>query len=234
MNLFYYIISSVFVMFLAFFLSKKFLPIALHINSGTPLGSFEKKGVLFLESRKCKIIFLILSMVILGLTYFIYPNLLNFALVSVISVVLLSCLFMDISFKLLPDVYTIPLMFLGLSASCLHVFSLDIIQSLIGGSIMFLIFFIVERIGEIFTDKMFLGGGDIKLLMAFGFMFGIIDSIIILFLSSFVMLGFALVLWLSRRLNDRELPFGIGLTFVAMINIFYPQLVEYIVKYLTI
>jgi len=234
MDLFYYIISSTFVMAIAFFLSKKLIKVALHINSGAPLGSFEKRGAIFLGSYRGKILFLILSILLLGLTYFIYPSVLNFTLVSVISVVLLACLFMDVSFKLLPDVYTIPLMFLGIATSCLNIFSLNITQSLIGGAIMFLIFFIVERVGEIFTDKMFLGGGDIKLLMAFGFMFGVVNSIIILFLSSFVMLFFTLVLWLIKKLDDKELPFGVGLTTVAMINIFHPQLIEFIIQNLTV
>ena len=141
---------------------------------------------------------------------------------------------MDVSVKLLPDLFTLSLLWVALLGSAIGLTSLSPSQAIIACATIYIAFIIIDSVGEFITKKEIIGGGDIKIMAAFGALFGAFQSVIILFLACVVMLLFIGLFNIMKKTRDKELPFGLGLTIVAIINIFYPAIVYGVMDYFII
>ena len=79
-------------------------------------------------------------------------------------------------------------------------------KSIFSGLIMFIFMLIVKLFGDKVFKRESLGGGDIKLVTFFGFVFGIRLSLASLVFGSFFAFPYAIYITLSKK--DREIPFG--------------------------
>lgn len=133
--------------------------------------------------------------------------------------------FIDLEHMIIPDVISIPGIFVGIAVNMLfaangHRFAsgLDsLIGAAVGGGILFAIAFIYEKIRK----SEGLGGGDIKLMAMLGAFFGWREAIIILFFSSVIgsIVGLAIIVFQRKDLKY-AIPFGPFLCLAGFINLF--------------
>ena len=142
-----------------------------------------------------------------------------------ISLVALSII--DARHGLLPDIITLPLLWVALMLSAFNIHPLfesnpiENIQApmaLIGASLGYLVFAIPSFFYKLIKKKDCIGGGDVKMLAAIGAWLGPASVIPIVFLSSILGLAYALI----RRSTNREVYFG---PFIAISTFFY-QILE--------
>lgn len=167
-------------------------------------------------------VFAILSYLHFGLT-------ITALIVYALSVTLVAISFIDLEFRIIPNVISLPGitigLLLGITSQFTHAFSWPIttgaIDSLIGMLIGGGIFYFIAWIYYLMTKKIGLGGGDIKLLGMTGAILGwesvpqtiILGSII----GSIVGIGAMLVYKTGR---NTEIPFGPWLSLGAILYIF--------------
>ena len=80
------------------------------------------------------------------------------------------------------------------------------IISLVSGLILFIFIMIVKLLGDKAFKQESIGGGDIKLITMFGFVFGVRLALVSLVVGSF--LAFPYALYCSIKKSNREIPFG--------------------------
>lgn len=80
------------------------------------------------------------------------------------------------------------------------------IKSLLSGILMFLVIYALRLIGNHLFKKDTIGGGDIKLMFLIGFILGPLNSLLALFLSSF--LAFPISLYNYLKHKENVIPFG--------------------------
>ncbi len=154
---------------------------------------------------------------LLSLTFFIQYGLsLLYAAALVFASLLVTISFIDLYHKIIPDVFSLPGIALGLAASFLPgaVSWLDsLIGIVVGGGVLYLIAFIYELI----TKREGMGGGDIKLLAMIGAWMGWKPLPFVVLVSSFTgaIIGFAFIL-ISRKGYRAKIPFGPFLSFGAL------------------
>jgi len=126
----------------------------------------------------------------------------------VITWVLIALTMIDFDHQLLPDSITLPLLWLGLLASLLPVFTTPA-HAIIGAAAGYLVLWIVFHVFLLLTGKHGMGFGDFKLLAALGAWFGWQYLPMIILLSSLVgaLVGISLILFKGR---DREMPIPFG------------------------
>ncbi len=234
MEMIYFLTSSIILLSICLYIANNFGALAEFINSGQEFSKQEKIGLSFLKTKKSKSLFLILSLVSIIASYFVFDLWQAQVIYSICSVLLISGFFMDISVKLLPDVFTISLLWIGLLAAALGFSSIGAASAIIASIVLYIAFMFIDTVGEAIAKREVIGGGDIKIMAAFGALFGIMQSIILLIIACAIMLVFVGGLKLSKKHHDKELPFGVGLTIAAMINIFCPALIMGILDYLMI
>ncbi len=78
--------------------------------------------------------------------------------------------------------------------------------SLISGLLMFIFIMLVKLAGDKIFKQESLGGGDIKLITMFGFIFGVRLSLVAVVLGSF--LAFPYAVYSSIQKTNKEIPFG--------------------------
>lgn len=162
----------------------------------------------------CKIAYryLILEIMVSLLFLLIYLNNgLNFR-----SIVLmwLACYFLllsmiDIQFYLLPDFFTLPLMWLGIIAAYFELFDISLRDAVAGIVIGYLLLTIPAGLFYLITNKQGLGQGDIKLLAALGSWLPYQTLPLILMCSSILGIIYYLILRFIVRLPSLTIiPFG--------------------------
>ncbi len=121
--------------------------------------------------------------------------------------------FIDSFHKILPDILTIPLIFIGFIFT-FFAKDISIINSLLSSIIVFAILYLISYIYYKSTNKIGLGGGDIKLFSAIGAFFGFQGVVFILFFSSVLA-----VFWyvFSKMKREDQLPFGPFIIFAAFL-----------------
>ena len=96
--------------------------------------------------------------------------------------------------------------------------------------IMFLIMYIIKKLGELIFRKDALGGGDVKMMAFVAAIVGYKLSIVIVFFGSFIALPFSIIN--SYRKNDALLPFGPYLAIATIVlflcNISFDSIIEFI------
>lgn len=128
------------------------------------------------------------------------------ALIITWSLIALS--FIDLDHQLLPDAITLPVLWLGLTASLLPVFA-DAQSSIIGAVAGYLSLWSVYQLFKIATGKEGMGFGDFKLLGMLGAWLGWQALPVIILMSSLVgaVVGISLIL-LKRHERSNPIPFG--------------------------
>lgn len=164
-------------------------------------------------------IFLILfnlMMYFIGNTYITY-------LYTLVCVALAVTFSIDFRYQLIPDEVHILLVFVGI-INIFFDFSIKsilnyILGALIGGGI----FFVISLLSLLIFKKEGMGFGDVKLMAALGFVFGI-KNILVITLVSFILgaiIG-SIFLILKSKESDGYIPFGPFIAIGAIILMFIP------------
>ncbi len=126
----------------------------------------------------------------------------------ILTWVLIALAVIDFDHKLLPDLLTLPLMWLGLLLSLGNVF-VDVRTSLIGAAAGYLSLWLIFKLFKLVTGKEGMGYGDFKLLGALGAWMGWQILPVVVMLSSVVgaVVGIALITFRGR---DRNIPIPYG------------------------
>ncbi|MDH3694970.1 MAG: A24 family peptidase [Gammaproteobacteria bacterium] len=128
------------------------------------------------------------------------------ALLLTWSLVALS--FIDFDHQILPDVITLPFLWLGLLGNLFGLFT-DVQSAVIGAAAGYLSLWLVYHAFKLLTGKEGMGFGDFKLLGLFGAWFGwqLLPLVILLSAFSGAVIGIALIVLRGR---DRNIPIPFG------------------------
>ena len=134
------------------------------------------------------------------------------SLQSVIGIVvtwmLIAMTMIDYDHQLLPDSLTLPMMWIGLLASLIPVFT-DVRSAVMGAALGYMLLWSVYQLFKLITGKEGMGFGDFKLLAAIGALLGWQVVPMVILLSSLVgaVVGVSLIV-LSGRDKNIPIPFG--------------------------
>ena len=132
------------------------------------------------------------------------------ALALVFSWYLIAMTGIDLDRQLLPDVLTLPLLWIGLLASLWPTAGLASPQdALIGAAAGYLVLWIVFHAFRLVTDKEGMGYGDFKLFAAIGAWLGWQMLPLVLLLSAMVGAAVGITLIVTRR-HGRDVPISFG------------------------
>ena len=137
---------------------------------------------------------------------------LSFAALAVIILTwgLIALTFIDIDEQLLPDLITLPFLWLGLVLNSFDLLPYNgIASAVIGAAAGYLVLWLIFHIFKLLTGKDGMGYGDFKLLALFGAWFGWQALPLVILLSSLVgaIVGLSFILVADR---DRRLPIPFG------------------------
>ena len=102
-------------------------------------------------------------------------------------------------------------------------------RSVYSGLIMFIFMLIIKLCGDKAFKRESLGGGDVKLVTFFGFVFGVRLSFVSVVFGSFLAFPYALFLSLAKK--DREVPFGPFLILGLLIVFIYMEPIKDFLNY---
>jgi leader peptidase (prepilin peptidase)/N-methyltransferase len=136
---------------------------------------------------------------------------------------LIALTLIDFDHQLLPDIITLPLLWLGLFASLFNVFT-DSQNSIIGAIAGYLSLWSVYMAFKLVTGKEGMGFGDFKLLAVFGAWFGWKLLPVIILMSSVIgaVVGISLIVCFKRG-REVPIPFGPYLAGAGFFALFYGQ-----------
>ena len=141
----------------------------------------------------------------------------------VFSWTLIALTFIDLDHFLLPDVITLPLLWLGLLVNLAGGFC-DIHAAVIGAVAGYLSLWIVYHLYRVITGRTGFGHGDFKLLAALGAWLGWQMLPLIILLASVVGAAVGICMITAGRLNSRQpLPFGPYLAGAGLIVMLFGQ-----------
>lgn len=165
------------------------------------------------------IIFLILfnlMVYFIGNTYIIY-------LYTLVCVALAITFSVDFRFQLIPDEVHILLAVVGIVKFLFDLTLKGFINQIVGAIIGGGIFFIISLLSLLIFRKEGMGFGDVKLMAALGFVFGI-KNIIVITLVSFIIGAIVGSLFLIFKSKDSDgyIPFGPFIAIAAVVLMFVP------------
>ncbi len=136
---------------------------------------------------------------------------------------LIALTFIDLDHFLLPDVITLPLLWLGLLVNLAGGFC-DIHAAVIGAVAGYLSLWIVYHLYRVITGRTGYGNGDFKLLAALGAWLGWQMLPLLILLASVVGAAVGICMITAGRLNSRQpLPFGPYLAGAGLIVMLFGQ-----------
>ncbi len=150
-------------------------------------------------------------------------------LVRLLLILVLAYLaYIDLRTFRLPDLITLPLIFVGL---CFNGFSnlpfVDSQESILGALLGYLMLWLLNRLYRYIKKEDGIGMGDAKLLGALGAWLGWSALPGILFMASaFGILGGIVWLRLNKKNHGSPFPFGPFLIFAGIIELLWPQLLQ--------
>ncbi len=142
-------------------------------------------------------------------------------LALLLSCYLIALIFIDLDHQLLPDVMTMPLLWLGLLANLNNLYT-DLESSVIGAAAGYLILWTLFQIHHRLTGKIGMGYGDFKLLAVVGAWGGWQILPVTLILSSVVgaAVGISMMLFAGNK-RDTRIPFGPYLAVAGWISLLW-------------
>ncbi|SIT68867.1 leader peptidase (prepilin peptidase) / N-methyltransferase [Ectothiorhodosinus mongolicus] len=139
------------------------------------------------------------------------------------AVILLTTLvtlaLIDYRYYLLPDLITLPLLWLGLVVNLFGVFT-DLASAVVGTVAGYLSLWAVYHIFLRLTGKAGMGHGDFKMLAMLGAWLGwqVLPQLLLIAALSGVVVGLALR-WVGRMGQEQPLPFGVFLALAGVIQL---------------
>lgn len=126
----------------------------------------------------------------------------------VVTWFLVAMSMIDVDHQLLPDTLTLPLMWIGLLAALIPVFT-DLRSAVIGAAAGYMILWSIYQLFLLVTGKEGMGFGDFKLLAAIGALLGWQALPVVILLSSLVgaVVGVTIIMFTGRDKNI-PIPFG--------------------------
>lgn len=163
----------------------------------------------------------IISALLVGLTAYKFGFSISTLAASVFALALLTLTFIDLDTQLLPDVITLPLLWLGLLFNLYGGFT-DIQSAIIGAVAGYLILWIVYWLFKLVTGKEGMGYGDFKMLAAIGAWFGwtMLPAVILLSSIAGSIIGIGLIIFAKKGRNT-AIPFGPYLALGGIAALFY-------------
>jgi len=149
-----------------------------------------------------------------AISYYVFGMSLDFLFALVFISGLIIIIVADFKYMIIPDEIII---FIGALLLVIKIFMVpfnDFLLSILSAFLAFVIMFVVKILGDKSFKKESLGGGDVKLMLIFGFVFGVELSVIIVFLASIIAFPIALFLLIKNKTN--VLPFGPFLAIAAI------------------
>ena len=132
-------------------------------------------------------------------------NLLKYIIFFAVSLVII---YIDIKRNIIPDVLSIPLIFIGIGFSFITPVP-DWKSSVSGAVIGFVIFYVIAWLYTKKTKQIGLGGGDVKYLSAIGAFLGIKGVAFVMFFSSVLaLITFTVLLLFKDKRDVKVLPYG--------------------------
>ena len=119
--------------------------------------------------------------------------------------ILLIIFFIDANHLIIPDVLSIPLVFIGLAFSFLPNMDISIFDSFVGAFSGFIFFYSVAYFYYKITKKEGMGGGDIKLIAAIGAFVGWIGVLFTIIASSILFILFFVIM---QKKKESQIPYG--------------------------
>lgn len=168
------------------------------------------------------------------LVFYLFSFSLTTLLFFILSIFFVIIFFIDLKHFIIPNQLTFPLMAIGFfktfNPNLNQYFFPNLIDSMIGGVVGYLIIWIIIFAYKKLRKKEGMGLGDAKLLSAIGFWFGWISIPFILFFSSFIALAYALPSLLNKSKNmSSSIPYG---PYLVLGCVLYLLLLKQIVLYL--
>ncbi|MCV2503938.1 MAG: prepilin peptidase [Neisseriaceae bacterium] len=160
--------------------------------------------------------------VVFALLYYKFG--LSYALLGgiIFSSVLIVLIVIDFQTQLLPDIITIPLLWIGLLFNLFSVYEVSLELAVLGAVVGYLLFWIIFQIFKCLTAKEGMGYGDFKLFSAISAWLGLLNLPILLLLASISGLIFAVIF---RVKKNQAMPFGPAIAVSGLILfIFYPEI----------
>lgn len=143
----------------------------------------------------------------------VYAALLIWALITLTVI--------DFNTQLLPDLITLPLLWLGLLVNLQNTFT-DLSSAVVGAAAGYMILWLIFWAFKLITGKEGMGYGDFKLLAALGAWLGWVYLPVILLLSSVVGAVFGIVLKASKKLDaSGAFAFGPYLAMAGILCVFF-------------
>ena len=133
---------------------------------------------------------------------FSYELIIALTLVSLFSVVIVS----DLNYMIIPDEVTLVSAIIIIIMNFIDLGFRGGLLQIASGIFMFLVMYGLMVFGNHLFHKESLGGGDIKLMFVVGLVLHPILGLLIIFLSSFIALPVALILYWTHR--EKVIPFG--------------------------
>ena len=154
-------------------------------------------------------------------------------LLLILSVIFIIIFFIDLKHFIIPNVLTFPLMAIGFIKSFDPNLNKAIfpnyINSLIGGFVGYSIIWLIIYFYKKVRKKEGMGLGDAKLMAAIGFWFGWVSIPIVIFVSSFVALIFAVPSLIKKSLQmSSEIPFGPYIIIGCIIYVTFSNQIKYL------
>jgi leader peptidase (prepilin peptidase) / N-methyltransferase len=124
--------------------------------------------------------------------------------------------FIDVFHQLILDVLSYPLIVLGLLISLIPNMDVSFKNSLIGGLVCFLFFYVLSLAYYGLKKKDGMGGGDIKLITAIGTFFGFPDALFIIVFASVLAV---IVIPIIQKNLRKYFPFGPFIIAAALLHV---------------
>ena len=175
----------------------------------------------------------LLSVLSFLLIYYLFGISITSLLFAILSIFFIIIFFIDLKHFIIPNVLTFPLMAIGFIKSFDPNLNKAIfpnyINSLIGGLIGYTIIWLIIYFYEKVRKKDGMGLGDAKLMAVIGFWCGWISVPIVIFISSFVALAFAIPSLIKKSLSmSSEIPFGPYIITGCIIYLFFANQIKYL------
>ncbi len=151
--------------------------------------------------------------------HFGYTLTLVFALLFIWLLIVIA--FIDLQHQLIPDSLSLSLLWIGLFANMLSLFT-PLPNAVLGAAVGYLSLWALIQLYYLLTGKIGMGHGDFKLLAAFGAWFGWTVLPFIVLFSSMIgaVIGISYLKFKGKS-HDTPLPFGPYLCIAGLIALFY-------------
>ncbi|HIF9337755.1 TPA: prepilin peptidase [Photobacterium damselae] len=152
-----------------------------------------------------------------------YLHDLQFAITCLLGCCLLALMVVDLELKIIPDLITQPLLWLGLLNACLVNSAVTPKAAILGAFCGYGALAIIDLMSKLVSGRQGIGGGDKKLMGVIGAFGGVQVIPVTLLMMPF--LGLITYWCFPKKIvgNDGEIPFGIAIGISGMLGILYGE-----------